>query len=520
MRSKSITKYPKIYLGFILYYLMSFLLMHNSIGQSKSNNSLDSNNFDILRMQIELFSSYIKLSNTQLNLLSEADSLGLKGEYEIGLIYLEEILEELNQSNKITDSKEIGDPNNQIHKNIETDNYSLSLVTGIDFDRHEFEYTYETSDSTILEELNKPYIGFSSDFNLLQSQNNKIDLYNSLRYDNENLRDNYQLSFLYKNLTLKYGGYLNKSYEAEFSSYWENNFQINYKIEMSTNSGLYLRNVYKYKSYDKSDLNYTDFYRNLFEATLTHKYLDYDLFAKYDNEMNEYLGNSNYDYKQHKFETGYRYLGSRSLQHSASFDFENRNYEILYGDSTISNNYKQLDAVLSIKINIYKSFTLQLENQFLKKFYKQQSTFEPNYIWNYFKPGIEFEIFSSLQYGLGYEWETKLHSLVEYEDFSSTDQDYNSNGIISSLNYLAMTNLSFSFTISYQWRKYPKSAVNDFINLYSTRNILSLIAVGNLALTNELNLNILTVYDNDKDIDNDQGNTQSSIFNIELEYKF
>ena len=87
-----IKKY-KISFFFLIYYVLSFLFVQYSAAQDVSESSIDSNKFEILRSQINLFTSYIKLSKTQLSLLSEADSLGFTGDFEIGLIYLEEILE-------------------------------------------------------------------------------------------------------------------------------------------------------------------------------------------------------------------------------------------------------------------------------------------------------------------------------------------------------------------------------------------------------------------------------------------
>ena len=396
----------------------------------------------------------------------------------------------------------------------------MSFITGIDFDKHEFEYGYETSDSTILEELNKPYAGFSLEYIIHNSENNKLNFYNSLRYDNENLRNNYQLNFLHKNLNLKYGGYINNSNTTDYSSYWENNFQINFSENLSEKTKLSLRNVYNYKTFEKSDLNYTDYYRNYFETNLEYQYFHYYFFTKFLNEINEFLGNDNYDYNQNTFKMGYRNLGNRNLQHSVSLDYEIRNYEILYGDSTIANNYKQLGCLVDLSFSFYKSWTFQVENHLIKKMYKSQSNFEPNYLWNYFKPGVEVDVLSFLQFGLGYECEKKSHTFIEEDEIASTEQDYNSNGIFSSLNYFSIDGITFSLSLSYQMRRYPESPTNDLINLYSSRNVLSLIALGNFPLTNNFSFNVLAVYDNDKDIDNEQGNTQSTIFNLELDYKF
>ena len=341
----------RIFFNFILYYILSLFLVQNSSAQDISNNLFDSNKFDVLRSQIDLFTSYVKLSKTQLNLLSEADSLGSTGEFEIGLIYLEEILEGLNSTNDSGGLDNIESIQKQSYKNIEyTNDLSMSFITGIDFDRHEFEYGYETSDSTILEELNKPYAGFSFDYILYNSENNKLNFYNSLRYDSENLRNNYQLNFLHKNLNLKYGGYINNSNSSDYSSYWENNFQVNFNENLSEKMSLVLRNVYNYKTYEKSELNYSDYYRNYFETNLNYQLFNYDLNVKYSNEINEYLGNENYDYRQNKFGIGYKKLNNLYFQHSILLDYELRNYEILYGDSTTSNTYKQLSFLIDLNM--------------------------------------------------------------------------------------------------------------------------------------------------------------------------
>ena len=152
--------------------------------------------------------------------------------------------------------------------------------------------------------------------------------------------------------------------------------------------------------------------------------------------------------------------------------------------------------------------------------YQYQNEIDSDYILNYLKPGFSFDLFSTVQLELGYEWEKKIHSTVKENDISFTEQDYESNGIHSSINFFNEDLLSLTMTCSYQWRRYPKTPANQLINFYSSRNILSLIALANLPVTKSLSVNILMVYDNDKDIDTDQGNTQSSIYNLELKYDF
>ncbi len=517
----SILKNHKIYLCFIIYYILSFIYLSNSHAQSNPEHSVYSSKFEILRSQINLFGSYILLTSTQLNLLSEADSLGLTGEYEIGLIYLEELLQSINlkKESANVENGEIGQWDRS-KNDYSTKDFSMSIITGIDFDKHEFEYGYETSDSTILEELNKPYAGLSIDYIMHNSKENNLNLYNSIRYDNENLRDDYQINFRHKNLNIRYGGYLNKSTNSIYSSYWENNFQFTFSEYLFEKTKISFRNNYNYKTFDKSDFNYTDYYRNYFESNIEYQNFNFDLYSQYKNEINEFLGNNNNDYKQNTLKIGYRNMNDWDFRHSASIDYEIRNYELFYGDSTISNVYNQLALIIDLDFKIYKSLSLQFANHLVKKIYNFQSTFEPDYVWNYFRPSVEVDINSLIQVGIGYEWEIKSHTKIEEDAIESTEQNYNSNGLFSSLNYFSKDGLNFSFSMSYQWRRYPESPTNDLINLYSSRNVLSLIALGNFPLTNNFGINVLAVYDNDKDIDNDQGKTQSSIYNIELEYKF
>lgn len=511
----------KLYFIFIIYYILSFFNIQNSLAQSLSENTIYSNKFEILRSQINLFSAYVKLSQTQQNLLLEADSLSVTGEYEIGLIFLEELLETINP--KIESENLEKNSLNQAAKNLDNGSsldFSMSIITGIDFDRHEFELGYEESDSSILEELNKPYAGLSFDYIILNTKDKNMNIYNSLRYDSENIRDDYQVNYKHNNLNFRYGGYANKSNNATYSSYWENYMQFTFSEYISEKTKISFRNNYNYKIFDESDFNYTDYYRNYFETYFEYQYLNYDIYMQYLNEINEYLGNNNNDYRQNYFQIGYRKMNDWNFRHSVSIDYEIRNYKILYGDSTINNIYNQIGLLIDLDFRIYKSLSFQITNHLVKKKYDIQSTFEPDYIWNYLRPTLEFDITSEIQFGVGYEWETKSHIQIEEDGILSTEQDYDADGVFSSLNYFSNNGINFSFSMSYQWRRYPDSPTNDLINLYSSRNVLSLMALGNFPLTNNFNINILAVYDNDQDIDNDQGKIQSSIYNIELEYKF
>jgi hypothetical protein len=272
--------------------------------------------------------------------------------------------------------------------------------------------------------------------------------------------------------------------------------------------------------FENSEISYTDYFRNYFQTEIDYDYGSYDFILQYENEINEYLGNANYDFFQNRVSAGYRNFCNAVVSHSVFLEYENRDYEILYNnDTTLVNMYNQISFLVDLRYKVFDPLSIQLENHFIKKIYQQQSEIESDYIWNYLKPAINTDLSSTLQLELGYEWEKKLYGKNVNTDFSFKEQDYESNGLFSSLNYFNNDLMSISMTFSYQWRRYPKTPANDLISLYSSRDIMSLIALVNLPLTQNSSFNILIVYDNDKDIDSDQDNAQSSIYNIELQYK-
>ena len=88
------------------------------------------------------------------------------------------------------------------------------------------------------------------------------------------------------------------------------------------------------------------------------------------------------------------------------------------------------------------------------------------------------------------------------------------------MNYYSNEGMYVTSSASYQWRRYPDSITNDLISIYSNRNVFSATLLAHIPVSSQLALNVFATYDNDKDIDFDQQNNQSTIFTLELEYMF
>jgi hypothetical protein len=242
--------------------------------------------------------------------------------------------------------------------------------------------------------------------------------------------------------------------------------------------------------------------------------------VEFMNELNEYLGHDNMDYFQNGIRLGYRKSAFQSLNYSIILEGIVRDYSLQFEDSTLNNTYKQggLEAILDIPIRNRLRFEI-VDNFYLKK-YDLKSSLEPDYIWNLLRSGLFFYIRSDFELGVGYEWEIKKHDSTIEEIYDTSEQDYQSSGLYTSLNYYTTRGIYFTAVLSYQWRRYQNSLINELISIYSNRNVLSIMVMAYLPISNHISLNAFATFDDDDDIDLDQQNNQSTIFSLEIEYKF
>jgi hypothetical protein len=242
--------------------------------------------------------------------------------------------------------------------------------------------------------------------------------------------------------------------------------------------------------------------------------------VEYMNELNEYLGHDNMDYFQNGIRLGYRKSEFQTLNYSIVLEGIFRDYTLQFEDSTINNNYKHGGLEATLDIPIINRLRFEIFDNFILKEYDLKSSLEPDYIWNLMRSGLFFYILSDFELGVGYEWELKNHDSTIDEIYDTSEQDFQSSGLYTSLNYYTTSGIYFTAVLSYQWRRYQNSLINDLISIYSNRNILSIMVMAYLPISNHFTFNAFATYDDDDDIDLDQQNNQSTIFSLEIEYKF
>jgi hypothetical protein len=479
--------------------------------------------FELLVTRFKIYLEYYTINDETKQLYDEALQYGQNKEYEIGSIILEEAIDML-KTDDDSSSKTIT-PNTipvRMLPKASGQDFKLSVLSGMDFNRQEFELGFVESDSMVEEEFSKPYVGLRVRYYLKNGEHNVIEIQNAIRFDKENLRDDYRIRWQpISSFYILYSGYWNEARVAETYSYWDQLIASRLSFDLSHSLFLSFLNTFNYKSYRTQNLYLKDFYRNRFNALGEWRTsLLGNTSIEYWNEINESLGLEDNDYHQNNIRVGIRNDGFERFYYNFLVDGGIREYVIQFDDSLIFNKFQSLGIEAIYEVGIIKELRLIVENNFLYKFYEQKSSLEPDYYWNFFRPGFRISLFNQVDVGVGFEWEFKEHNAQPLDGYNVNEQNYNSNGMFVLLNYFSLGGTYLTASVSYQWRRYPSSLTNDLISIYSNRNIFSAMLLAYVPLTKNFTFNIFATFDNDKDIDFDQQNNQSTIFTVELEYTF
>jgi hypothetical protein len=479
-------------------------------------------NYQLLLTRFKVYIEYFLMDEEVKLLYDEALQYGVAEQYEVAVILLEEALTILkDKGEKPEINPVLSLPTYQIKKSDDQE-LKFGIITGLDFNRQDFEVGFLEDDSTVVEEFSKPFVGLSAKYYNKYSGQAAIELYNSFRYDKENIRDDYRVRWQLSNFSyFQYAGYWNQAQASTTNSYWEQIFTSKLSNRLTDNWSWSIYNTFNYKTYQTDNLYTRDFYRNRLNTNVDWHTSSIGIFSlHYENEINETLGNMDNDYRQHDVRLGVRNNKFQAFDYNFFADGTVRNYAIQLDDSLIHNRYQSISLESGYEITVKKDIRMTLEDNFLFKRYDQKSALEPDYFWNYLRPGIKINILSNLELDLGYEWEIKKHTANPTDNYDVEEQNYNADGLSLLLNYFSTGGIYFSTSLSYQWRRYPQVITNEIFSLYSNRNIFSALLLAYVPVFPHFTINAFISYDNDDDIDLDQQNSQSMIFTFELEYLF
>lgn len=475
--------------------------------------------YKLLLGEIEILTHYNSLSSENQTLIDSAKSAARRSDFDMATIFLEVVIDNLYDKT----STLIEQPDKQPPEAF--DRTEFKIVSGIDFNRQEFEVGYIETDSVILDEVNKPFIGLNLDYIFNGNREQGLGSYIYFRLDNENIEARFKLLNPYKisqiagNNTLEFN-YDHNDLNKEIS-YWElaSRQSFNYS---GTKWYFQLDNYLRFKNYHQPSQSVPNFLKNTMNASAIYQSsLIRNIRLSYQADFNESLNYRNNDFFEHYAELGFSNWLPGPVANEFIYGFSYNNFTYALDDSVISNLSKTVTGRLNTRIPLVYNFYLKSDNAYKYKFYRVKSEQDPDYEKLEINASIEKLLFSNLSAGLGYHFQERNHKLSKDSNpVYIEEQDYNEKGISAELNYHNLNKIYFTGMITYSKRKYLHSTDSDIISFYKSKNILNIFVLFQTPVWDNLVLNVFLSYDGDRELDNDKNDTRSIIFSSELEYAF
>jgi hypothetical protein len=474
--------------------------------------------FEFLNSEINILLNYQNNHFDDTSLLDSLKYYSNQGEYDIAIVFAEIVLDDL----KPSDSK----PEAPIKKADEFPDFQFNVAIGADLNRQEFEIDYIEKDSLLIDEIQNPYVALKSKYQVLGDYNNGLVNNLEFRFDKQNIRSSIDLagniSTSKVNSSAKIGFIYDKDKIYPELSFSELSSQLLANADLSSSFYLQMNETFRYKNYHKKSDNLPDFIFNQFRVLTGSRHTkNTDMYLSYNMLLNESLKNENNDYLEHECFLGLTHGNFSVLTLAPSAGFRYRNYTYVLQDSVVENSTSapilQFNTVLRFPFGIDWS----TEYQWMYKTFFYKSEDDPDYYLNELQTTLRKSIYLGFSVELGYTFEQKMHqyfpsAVKVYID----EQNYTGNGAVIGFDYMNNSNLFISLNGSYTWRRYPYATVSDDFGIYSNRDIYNIFFNIQLPLTKHLDFHLLLVYDNDKDLDSDNNNYNSTIFSSEFRYQF
>lgn len=493
--------------------LITVLLVYSSLYAQNSEKV----HYELLLSEAQLFSQYINSGKDYSAYIDSAKVYAADDLYDMAVVFLEEYISVLNES-----TYEF--PQNSTSLRIDSP-INFSIKTGVDFNKQEFEFGYTDSDSILLDEINKPYIGIQADIALLNSKENNLSLNVFSRYDKENWTSVVDLIWRHNkptwNLQFQAGSAHDQNYAYPEFYFTDFNSRQLLNINMTQSVQVFIDNTIRWKNYQQPTEFISSYFSNIFRtgSKLENSYWG-SFVLNYMLDWNESIDYKNNDYTIH--ESWFTY--NHSLLQTgiyAELGYRNNNYAFVLGDTLTDNIAKTFYQRIRLSYPYYGSVSLMADMRSRIKTYHEKTEAEPDYHHFNINSSVRWMVNNRFSIEPGYRFETRNHNMFQGAEASYIiEQNYYSNGFFMNMNYNNLAHWLLSMSFTYSFRRYPDVDGDDVFGIYNNRNIMSLFLIAQWNINPYIDVNLFVSYDNDDDLDIEYNSTRSSYYSAEVQYKF
>lgn len=414
--------------------------------------------------------------------------------------------------------------------------WTRELITGVDLWRQEFEFTFTDNDSTFLEGNGNPYTGIRLNFDYGSTYQNSIHGYTFFKYSRDYISG--EGSFrLTKSLSNKSNWILENRSEGtayirdDTLKYFQNTGSLALNIRKLGPFSFELEDEFTLRRYAHEDSLYPNYYNNTFRTfTRLNVGLDSYFGVGYHNiqRLHPQFEENNYGENQVDF-TLFQALGSGSsllLENQLKF----RDYTNAPVDPFFQFDYWEEYIRGEMRFAFKTIFGTEFRGSFTKRNYRLENTTVPDYLLWEIEPELFFNLNSKWKISFGFYYSQQIYE----QEFSNltTDaltaaqsisfEDYNTYGPTFAIEFFEIDGIIFSLRDSFLLERHPNGATRniDRFNLYSDRNVNSILLFLTWNITSQWQLGVLANMDDDRSLKDENGDTQNTIVSFELNYSF
>ncbi|RMH65591.1 MAG: hypothetical protein D6677_02115 [Calditrichaeota bacterium] len=480
------------------------------------NNPAD--DYTMLRMELSVRLAYAPSAEVRA-LVDSAESYASKKDYDLAVIFLEEARDQLRDLLPIPKKNPVKADSNPLQADLPRP-YQLSVVSGIDFNRQEFELGYSQSDSVLTDQISKPYVGLEMTW-----ASGSFSLSDNVRYDQENLDNNLTVNLNKQmgahRLNLRAAYLYNRNAVYPDLSFNELLSDVSWQF-LNDTWQIRFQNLSRVKMYARPVATVPDYLRNTFSATLGYypgAFSGINIYYTLDRNESKDTDNNDF-FNQQGVLDWRRQLGEwGDIQLSPQGEWNQ--YAYLLGDSLLNNRATVGYLPARFTLRLGARFALQLSAGWRIKTYQYKTEQEPDYTLLNAEPELAWQWDSGASLGIGLVWEQRKHKVAPgLDSVYVIQQDYKDRGVLLSLDYSRPDGAMISATLKYSARRYPfaESAAN--FSLYANKNVWSALLFARWPVTKHFSVNAVAMYDNDKDLDSAFNDSKSSFYTFELKYDF
>jgi len=407
---------------------------------------------------------------------------------------------------------------------------SFSIETGFDFSRQEFGISPVETDTSILEELQNPFVEISYS-QPVYLENSELKFRHDLRADNQFLNYGLNMNWVKKGKVhsrIETSIDYNYAQNEEFASYLDSRTGINLSGRGRNNFRWSLDGELTYKDFSNQDSIAADVFSGTSSLYLERVWKsDHSLLFRISPGFYR-LGNSQGRFSQNQSMLSYRYQAGLNNKLELSISSLLQDYEyalepVLTNDAIeeYENSYITFEPEVLVEQQLASHFGIKLTGRMERLWFRDSNSITPDELMFTAKviPKLYFNELNSI--GLGWRGTSKEHrAAVDEETIFAQEADYFANGLVATFDYLSLGGMFINLEYEAYWRSYPNTTENTFSTFYSDRftHLISLIAW--LPLNDNWRIQAFANFEDEEDREFKVNDSQSTILSISLQYSF